>query len=115
MSKQEARRKVFNGENEVDDPNDPKNIEKLTDEQKLYVEPGGPWKLQDLNGRRFTNEDLRGSYYLLFFGNTLCPEATPFTILNMCKAIKRMNNNKEGQYIRCKGVFVTVRPDYDTK
>lgn len=87
----------------------------MSDNERMFAEPGGDWVLKDLNGRRYSSDDLLGNFYVLFFGNTLCPEATPYTVMKICKAMRKMNNSKEGQYIRCKAVFVTVKPEYDTK
>ena len=67
-----------------------------------------------MKGRRFTHLSLSGSYYLLFFGHTLCPDATPLTLHKITQAQKMMKRMKENQYIRCKCVFVTVKPDTDT-
>lgn len=87
---------------------------KLNESQRMYAEPGGEWTLKDLYGRPFSSFNLRGNYYLLFFGHTLCPDATPLTVANMTKAARKMRNHKESQYIQCKCVFVTVQPEIDT-
>ena len=50
----------------------------------------------------------------MFFGNTLSPDVTPLTLMKMTKAVRKVLENKESQYVRCKVVFVTVQPDYDT-
>ena len=84
LDDREAR---FNGEVPVYDPSDPETQAKMTDKEREYAEPGGPWELRDVNGRKFGSKNLRGQYYMLFFGHTLCPEATPLTVLKMTKAI----------------------------
>lgn len=50
---------------------------------------------------------------MLFFGHTLCPEATPLTVLKMTRTMKAMKKRVESQYITCSCVFVTVKPDQD--
>ena len=85
----------------------------MTEQELVYAAPGGDWSLYDLNGYNFTHRDMKGHYYLLFFGHTLCPEATPLTVLKMTKAIKEMQKRKESQYIQCRCVFVSVKPDSD--
>ena len=52
---------------------------------------------------------------MLFFGHTLCPEATPLSVHKMTKAVRTIKKSKEHQYISCKAVFVTVKPEQDTK
>ena len=80
----------------------------MSEEERNYCEPGGEWILKDLNGQRFGNHNLRGSYYILFFGHTLCPDITPLTVMKMTKAVKKISRSKESQYLSCKAVFVTV-------
>lgn len=76
--------------------------------------PGGPWTLKQINGKEFTHLNLRGYYYLLFFGHTFEPDVTPLTMLKIIRAIRELNSKKEHQYIACKAVFVTTQPDTDT-
>ena len=76
---------------------------------------GGSWILKDLNGKDFSNQDLLGKYYLLFFGSTLCPDVCPLTLAKMMKTMRMLKNTSEGkQYIRPVPVFVSVNPTYDT-
>ena len=83
-------------------------MKKLTDNQREFLEPGGEWTLLDLNGRKFSNHHLVGYYYLMFFGNTLSPDVTPLTLMKMTKAVRKVLDHKDSQYVRCKCVFVTV-------
>ena len=88
--------------------------ESMTKERREFAEPGGEWVLRDLHGRTFSSLNLRGSYYLLFFGHTGCPEATPLTVMKMTKAARKLRQHKESQYVTCTSVFVTVQPESDT-
>jgi len=47
---------------------------------------GGDWELIDLDGRPFGSRDLKGHYYLLFFGSSLCPDVCPLTMMTIMKA-----------------------------
>jgi len=68
-----------------------------------------------LDGRPFGSKDLKGHYYLLFFGSTLCPDVCPFTLRKLMKAIHILKGTSEGkQYIKPVPVFVSVNPEYDT-
>ena len=88
---------------------------KMTDKQRANASPGGDWELKQINGQKFGSQNLRGSYYMLFFGHTLCPEATPLSVHKMSKTLDIMKKNQENQYITCKSVFVSVKPEQDTK
>lgn len=107
----EERKDRFEGRVSVD-PNDPQNLQK--GDQVEFAEPGGEWMLRDLNKSRFGSLNLRGSYYMLFFGSTLSPDVTPLTVMKMVNASKAIERSKESQYIGCKPVFVTVTPDVDS-
>ena len=85
----------------------------MSDDEKKFLAPGGDWQLIDVNDRTFSSQQLRGSYYIMFFGNTLCPDTTPLTVFKMTKAISQLKKQKESQYINCKTVFVTVKPETD--
>jgi len=69
------------------DPSDPENQKKLSAFAIEYAEPGGEWMLRDLKGRKFGSNNLRGHYYLLFFGHTGSPDVTPLTVMKMTKAV----------------------------
>lgn len=48
---------------------------------------GGPFDLLDQDGKRFTHEDLRGNYSLLYFGFTHCPDICPDELEKLATAI----------------------------
>lgn len=88
--------------------------EVLTEKDKINA-VGGPWLLKDLEGRDFGSANLRGQYYILYFGFTLCPDICPISLMKMAKVVRRIKKSKEGQqYYKLKGVFVTVNPELDT-
>lgn len=76
---------------------------------------GGAWQLKTIEGEPFGSESLKGHYYLLYFGGTLCPDVCPLTLHKMQKAQMMLNRSSEGkQYIQVEPVFVTTNPEYDT-
>ena len=85
----------LNGKTKEYDPSDPEMLEKLSEREREFVMPGGSWEIKDLKGKSFGSDNLSGSYYLLFFGHTLCPEVTPLTVNKMTKAIRKVNSHKE--------------------
>ena len=88
----------------------------LRDEQSPEsLNIGGNWQLLDLEGRKYSSDMLRGHYYLIYFGSSLCPDVCPLTLNKICKARRIINRSNEGkQYIKVKSVFVTTNPEYDT-
>ena len=81
VKKKQAR---LNGEAEV-----------LTEKDKIN-KIGGNWILKDLNGKNFGSANLNGTYYLLYFGFSLCPDVCPISMMKMTKAIRKIKNSKEG-------------------
>jgi cytochrome oxidase Cu insertion factor (SCO1/SenC/PrrC family) len=48
---------------------------------------GGAWQLIDQTGRPFSNADLKGSFALLYFGFTHCPDICPDELVKMAEAV----------------------------
>jgi len=71
---------------------------------------GRDFSLQDPDGRTRTLADFRGSYVLLFFGYTHCPDVCP-TALTRAAEVKKMLG-ADGD--RLQVIFVTVDPERDT-
>ena len=80
-----------------------------------FMQIGGDWGLKDLQGKPFSSDKLAGSYYVLFFGSTLCPDICPLTLMKIMKAKRRHERNSEGKtYLKFKAVFVDVNPEKDS-
>jgi protein SCO1/2 len=71
---------------------------------------GGPFALTDANGQRFTDKDLKGSYTLVYFGYTFCPDVCPTTLNQVAEALDRLGSKAE----RIRPVFITIDPARDT-
>ncbi len=72
--------------------------------------PGGPFTLVDHTGRTVTDKDFRGSFLLVFFGYTHCPDVCPTTLVQVSATLKSLG--KDARYIR--PLFITVDPERDT-
>ena len=70
--------------------------------------PLAEFHLQDLSGREFTREDLRGHPTLLFFGFTNCPDVCP-TTLAMLAQLQRQPPLPGAEV-----VFVSIDPERDS-
>lgn len=74
------------------------------------VSIGGPFTLQDGNGRVVTDRDFRGKWMLVYFGYTHCPDACPTALQDMANALDILGDKKRDVAL----VFITVDPERDT-
>lgn len=71
---------------------------------------GGPFELQDHNGRRVTHETFHGHWTLMFFGFTHCPDVCPTTLSGISAVLNSLGN----QASHLKPLFVSLDPERDT-
>jgi protein SCO1 len=71
---------------------------------------GGPFHLEDENGKPFSDQDMKGRPYLVFFGFTHCPDICPTTLFDMSQVLRKLGPDAG----RIGAVFITVDPDRDT-
>ena len=71
---------------------------------------GGPFSLTDQNGRTFTDQDVKGKPFLVFFGFTHCPDICPTTMFEISEVLKKLGPDAE----RARALFITVDPERDT-
>jgi len=72
---------------------------------------GGPFSLTDQDGRRFTDEQLRGEFSLLYFGFTHCPDICPDELEKLAAAIDSVEGTTGRRLLP---VFISVDPARDT-
>src|SRR5258708_1850538 len=71
---------------------------------------GGPFRLVDQNGAPFTDQDLKGKTFLVFFGFTHCPDVCPTALYEMSEVLTKLGSDAD----RAAVVFITVDPERDT-
>jgi protein SCO1/2 len=71
--------------------------------------PGGPFTLQDGDGRQVTDRNFRGKYMLVYFGYTFCPDACPTTLNEVVDALDRLGAKADHIQV----IFITVDPKRD--
>jgi protein SCO1 len=71
---------------------------------------GGPFHLEDQNGKPFSDRDMKGRPYLVFFGFTHCPDICPTTLADMSQMLKQLGPDAD----RVGALFITVDPERDT-
>jgi cytochrome oxidase Cu insertion factor (SCO1/SenC/PrrC family) len=75
---------------------------------------GGDWELFSTKGIPFGSRDLKGSYYLIYFGFTNCPDICPNSLMKLTKAVKIIEKMPKYENLKLKIIFVSVDPDRDT-
>ena len=71
---------------------------------------GGPFKLTSHEGKPFTEENLKGKPFVVFFGFTHCPDVCPTTLAELSLAIPKLPDSARDLAF----YFVTVDPERDT-
>ena len=71
---------------------------------------GGPFHLEDQNGKPFTDQDMKGRPFLVFFGFTHCPDICPTTLFDMSQVLRKLGPDAD----RTGALFITVDPERDT-
>lgn len=71
---------------------------------------GGPIELMNQHGNRFTQADLEGKPYGVFFGFTHCPEVCPTTLMEVSSLMAQLGDEAD----KFVPLFVTVDPERDT-
>ena len=78
--------------------------------QEQVAQLGGPFELTDMNGRRFTEANLKGKYTLLYFGYTFCPDICPTELTIIAETLDRLGDLRK----KFRVVMVSVDPERDT-
>jgi protein SCO1 len=72
---------------------------------------GGPFDLVDENGKPFTDQNMKGKPYLVFFGYTHCPDICPTTLYDMSQVFRKLGPDAD----KVGALFITVDPARDTQ
>jgi len=71
---------------------------------------GGPFRLTSHEGKPFTDADLKGKPFAVFFGFTHCPEVCPTTLYDLSQDLEALGADADKLRI----AFITVDPEQDT-
>jgi protein SCO1 len=69
---------------------------------------GGPFALEDGDGKTVSDETLRGRPFLVYFGYTHCPDVCPTELARISDILTRMGDKA------IPALFITVDPERDT-
>jgi protein SCO1/2 len=71
---------------------------------------GGPFALVDQNGNRRRDSDFRGSFMLIYFGYSFCPDVCTTALNDMSQALDRVGPAAQ----KVQPIFITIDPARDT-
>ncbi|WP_420563507.1 SCO family protein [Thalassobaculum sp.] len=74
------------------------------------VQVGGPFTLTDQTGRQVTEETYQGTWQVVFFGYTYCPDVCPTTMATVTTALDELGPLAE----KVTPIFITIDPARDT-
>ena len=80
----------------------------------VYEQPVtlSPFALQDQYGQPFTQENLKGTWTLFFFGFTSCPDICPLTLTELGQFYRELQSS--GKNLDTQVVMVSVDPQRDS-
>ncbi|MGA8169240.1 MAG: SCO family protein [Methylocystis sp.] len=81
----------------------------FTNQQAAPPAIGGPFQLTTQFEKSFTDKDMLGRPYLVFFGYTNCPDICHTTLFELSEILRAL-----GPDAKVGGMFVTVDPERDT-
>jgi len=75
---------------------------------------GGPFALIDQDGKPATDRSFAGTYRIMYFGYTYCPDVCPTTAQTIGAAMRGLDKSDPAVSAKVVPVFVTVDPERDT-
>lgn len=74
---------------------------------------GGPFALIDQDGRAVTDRDFLGTWRIMYFGYTFCPDVCPVDVQKLSAGLKAFEAADPRRAAKVVPVFVTVDPGRD--
>lgn len=74
---------------------------------------GGDFALVDQDGKPASAAAFAGSYRLMYFGYTFCPDVCPTDVAIIAKGLKAYESSRPARGARVQPVFITVDPERD--
>jgi protein SCO1/2 len=76
----------------------------------VRLDIGGSFSLTDQNGQPFSDKDLKGKTFLVFFGFTHCPDVCPTTLFEISEILRNLGPAAD----QTAALFISVDPERDT-
>lgn len=75
---------------------------------------GGDFSLIDKDGKPVRWGDFRGSYAIVYFGYTFCPDACPADVAVLMRGFAQFEKAEPDKAARVRPVFISIDPARDT-
>lgn len=75
---------------------------------------GGPFMLQDQNGKIVRWDDFKGQYRLVYFGYSYCPDVCPIDLQRLMQGFRAFEKAEPQRAAMVQPIFITVDPVRDT-
>lgn len=75
---------------------------------------GGPFTLVDKDGETVEWNDFEGSYRVVYFGYTFCPDVCPLDVQAMMQGFSRFEETHPQLAGQIQPLFITIDPERDT-
>ena len=75
---------------------------------------GAPFELVGTDGQTVRWSDFDGSYRMVYFGYTWCPDVCPFDLTRMMTGYRQFAEAEPELAARVQPIFITVDPERDT-
>lgn len=75
---------------------------------------GGPFSLVDKHGKQVRWADFGGSYRIVYFGYTFCPDACPMDVQAMMAGFSRFEKAHPQLAAKVQPMFISIDPQRDT-
>lgn len=86
----------------------------ISDPTRFRAPIGGPFALENVDGKQVTQADFRGRYLMVYFGYTHCPDICPTKLIEMTNALEAFEGDNPELADVVAPVFITVDPQRDT-
>lgn len=75
---------------------------------------GGPFTLTDKDGKRVSWDDFKGTYRVVYFGYTFCPDACPMDMSVLIQGFAKFAAAHPQEAAKVQPIFITIDPARDT-
>ena len=75
---------------------------------------GGPFTLNDKDGKRVSWDQFKGKYRIVYFGYTFCPDACPMDMSVLIQGFNKFAEQHPGKAADVQPIFITIDPARDT-